>query len=72
MGRGIMSIVIGAVMVIGGLSGNLVLRGTDSGGGLAVLGFVVIGIGVFRIVKANNQAAPPGGGGGGGAAPPQG
>lgn len=64
MGRGVLSIVIGAVMAIGGLSGNLVMRGTDSGGALAVLGFVVIGIGVFRIVQANKQSPPPGGGGG--------
>lgn len=68
MGRGIFSIVIGVVMIIGGMSGQLVLRGTDSGGGLAILGFVVIGVGIFRIVKAQ----PPSGGGGGGAAPPPG
>jgi len=71
MGRGLLSIVIGAVMVIGGLSGNLVLRGTESGGGLAVLGFVVIGVGVFRIMQANKQNPPADGGGAGGAPPPQ-
>lgn len=57
MGRGIISIIIGGVMVVGGLSGGMVLRGTSSSGGLAVIGFVVIGLGIFRIVKANNQ--PP-------------
>ena len=66
MGRGLVSIVIGAVMVIGGLSGNLVLRGTSSSGGLAVVGFIVIGIGIFRIVQANKS-----GGSGGGNLPPQ-
>jgi hypothetical protein len=47
--RGIISIVIGAVMVIGGLSGKLVMRGTESGVALAVLGGVVIVIGLFRL-----------------------
>ena len=60
MGRGIISIIIGGVMVVGGLSGGMVLRGTESSGGLAVVGFVVIGLGVFRIVKANNQNPPQG------------
>jgi hypothetical protein len=55
MGRGLISIIIGAVMVIGALSGKLVMRGTESGGALAIVGFVVIGIGIFRIVQANNQ-----------------
>jgi hypothetical protein len=73
MGRGILNIVIGAAMIIGGLSGNLVLRGTSSGGGLAVLGFVVVGIGLYRVVQSNNQSNAGGGGGsdGGGQPPPQ-
>jgi hypothetical protein len=50
--RGIISIVIGAVLVIGGLSGKLVLRGTESGIGLAILGGVVILIGVWRLAKS--------------------
>ena len=64
MGRGVISIIIGGVMVVGALSGNLVLRGTSSGGALAVVGFVVIGIGIFRIIQANKNQ------GGGGAPPP--
>lgn len=71
MGRGILNIVIGAAMIIGGLSGNLVLRGTSSGGGLAVLGFVVVGIGLYRVVQSNNQNKVGGGGDGGGQPPPQ-
>jgi hypothetical protein len=47
--RGIISIVIGVVMVIGGLSGKLVMRGTESGVALAVLGGVIIAIGLFRL-----------------------
>ncbi|MDB6019635.1 MAG: hypothetical protein JWR19_4124 [Pedosphaera sp.] len=42
------SIIIGIVMVVGGLSGRLVLLGTHSGGALAVLGGVMI---VWGIVK---------------------
>ena len=55
MGRGIFSVVIGAVMIIGGLSGKLVLKGTNSGAGLAVIGLIVAGIGVYRIVEARKK-----------------
>ena len=51
--RGIISIVIGVVMVIGGLSGKLVMRGTESGIALAVLGGVLIAIGLFRLKIAS-------------------
>jgi hypothetical protein len=51
--RGIISIVIGVVMVIGGLSGKLVMRGTESGIALAVLGGVLIAIGLFRLKSAS-------------------
>lgn len=44
-------IIIGLVMVIGGLSGKLVLIGTDSGVALAVLGVALIIWGVVRLVK---------------------
>jgi len=49
--RGIISIVIGLVFIVGGLSGNMVLRGTNSGMGLAVVGLLITGVGVFRFVK---------------------
>jgi len=49
--RGIISIVIGGVMVIGGLSGQLVMRGTHSGVALAVFGLVIIGIGIVRLMN---------------------
>jgi hypothetical protein len=51
--RGIISIVIGVVMVIGGLSGKLVMRGTESGVALAVLGGVLIAVGLFRLKSAS-------------------
>jgi uncharacterized membrane protein (UPF0136 family) len=45
-------IIIGLVMVVGGLSGKLVLVGTDSGIALAVLGVVMIVWGVARVVSS--------------------
>jgi hypothetical protein len=44
-------IIIGLVMVIGGLSGNLVLMGTNSGVALAVLGGVLIAWGIAKMVR---------------------
>ncbi len=53
--RGIISIIIGGIMIIGGLSGKLVLLGTNSGLALAAVGMVVAGIGVFRLLNRNQQ-----------------
>lgn len=58
--RGIINIIIGIVFVIGGLTGNMALRGTNSGGLLAVVGVGLIILGIFRMAK---------GSGGGGEAP---
>jgi hypothetical protein len=49
--RGILSIIIGLVMVIGGLSGKLVLKGTQSGAALAAIGGVVLIIGLVRLLR---------------------
>jgi hypothetical protein len=49
--RGIINIIIGLVMLIGGLSGNLVLKGTQSGGALAAIGVLLILIGLFRLTR---------------------
>lgn len=43
------NIIIGLVMVIGGLSGKLALKGTNSGGALAALGAALIAWGVLRM-----------------------
>lgn len=59
--RGVFNIIIGIVFIVGGLSGQLVLIGTNSGPALAGVGVLLIGLGIFRIVKAKS-----GGGGGGG------
>jgi hypothetical protein len=50
--RGIISIIIGLIMIIGGLSGNLVLVGTNSGGALAGVGVIVLIIGAVRVTSA--------------------
>ena len=45
-------IIIGLVMVVGGLSGKLVLVGTQSGVALAVLGVVMIVWGIARVAAS--------------------
>ena len=49
---GIINIVTGVVLIIGGLSGSLVFRGTNSGVILALVGVVLTGLGVFRLMRA--------------------
>ncbi|HPF38828.1 MAG TPA: hypothetical protein P5081_18510 [Phycisphaerae bacterium] len=49
--RGIGNIIIGLVFVIGGLSGKLALRGTESGPAIAVVGGLLIALGVYRMLK---------------------
>ena len=51
------NIIIGIVFVIGGLSGKLVLIGTESGVALAVLGGVMALWGVFRMVSGGAEEA---------------
>ena len=45
------NIVIGAVFVIGGLSGKLALRGTSSSTAIAVLGAGLIVWGLVQVVR---------------------
>lgn len=51
--RGIINIVIGVIFIVGGLSGRLVLIGTNNGPALAILGTVLIVIGGLRIMRSN-------------------
>ena len=46
--RGIISIILGIVFIIGGLTGKMALRGTHSGPALAA-GCVLIVIGLLRL-----------------------
>jgi hypothetical protein len=48
--RGVFNIIIGIIFIIGGLTGHLVLLGTHSGPALAVVGLLLIGFGVYRLV----------------------
>lgn len=49
--RGIWRVGIGLAFIVCGLNGELVLRGTDSSGAVAVLGVILMGWGVFGIVS---------------------
>ena len=51
--RGIINIIIGVIFIIGGLTGTLHLRGTNSSGGIAILGGVLVLIGIFRLARSN-------------------
>ncbi len=52
--RGIINIVLGVVFIIGGLTGQLALIGTQSGGALAVVGGILVALGLYRVVNQNN------------------
>jgi hypothetical protein len=49
------NIIIGLVFIGGGLSGQLALRGTNSGPALAALGGVLLIWGIVQVVRRNNQ-----------------
>jgi len=46
--RGILTIIVGILFIIGGLSGEIVLIGTNSGVALAVVGVILVLYGLFR------------------------
>ncbi len=49
--RGVINIILGIIFIIGGRSGRLVLLGTHSGVALAVLGVVLLGLGIYRMTR---------------------
>jgi hypothetical protein len=51
--RGIINIIIGLVFIVGGLTGNMSLRGTHSGPALAAVGAVLVVMGIFRLKSAS-------------------
>jgi hypothetical protein len=53
--RGIGNLVIGVIFIIGGMGGGLVMRGTNSGGALAVLGLVLCVMGGVQLAKSSGQ-----------------
>lgn len=50
--RGVISIIIGIIFIIGGLTGKLALIGTNSGTALAVVGTILVAIGAYRMAIA--------------------
>jgi hypothetical protein len=50
--RGIINIIIGAIFIIGGLTGKLSLRGTGSNMGIVILGVALVVIGLLRLKSA--------------------
>jgi hypothetical protein len=48
-------IIMGLVMIIGGLSGKLVLVGTNSGGALAAVGIGLLVWGIFNLVNSRQR-----------------
>ncbi|MFV0414523.1 MAG: hypothetical protein ACK5L3_14895 [Oscillospiraceae bacterium] len=51
------SLIWGIIMLIGGLSGKLVLRGTNSSAALVVVGCILIIIGIVRLVRRGRAQA---------------
>jgi hypothetical protein len=49
--RGIYNIIIGVVFIGGGLSGKLVLLGTQSGPALAIVGGILVLVGLARLAN---------------------
>lgn len=49
------NIIFGVVFIVGGLSGKMAIRGTDSSNGLAVLGGVLLVWGIVQVVKSKQQ-----------------
>ena len=56
--RGLFNIGLGIFMIFGGLSGHLVLKGTNSSEALVVVGLVVLGLGFFRMFSQPAGAGP--------------
>jgi hypothetical protein len=46
--RGLINVILGLVFRVGGRSGKLAMRGTQSGGALAVLGVCLLVLRVYR------------------------
>lgn len=49
------NIIIGLVLIIGGASGKLALRGTQSSGALVLIGVLLLRWGIFQLVRNRNS-----------------
>ncbi len=54
--RSVINIILGIIFIIGGLSGSLALRGTGSGGALAVVGGLMVAWGVFKMMRTQGES----------------
>lgn len=53
------NVIFGVLMVAGGLSGKLVLIGTNSSTALTIVGVVIAAFGLFQLLAGNkNETAP--------------
>ncbi len=50
--RGLVNVIIGLVFIVGGLSGKLAMRGTQSGVALAAIGGVLLLLGIYRMATS--------------------
>jgi hypothetical protein len=50
--RGLVNVIIGLVFIVGGLSGKLAMRGTQSGAALAAIGGVLLLLGIYRMATS--------------------
>jgi len=48
------NIIIGLVMIIGGATGKLALRGTGSSGALVAIGIALLAWGIFKLARSKN------------------
>jgi len=55
MWSGILNIIIGLIFIGCGLSGVVVLRGTQSSGALVIIGLVLIGVGLFQMIRNKRE-----------------
>jgi hypothetical protein len=49
------NILIGIFFIVGGLSGGMALRGTNSSGGLAVIGVLILLYGIFQVARRRGE-----------------
>ena len=53
--RGIINIIIGGILLVGGLSGQMVFIGTSQSWPLVAIGMVLIGLGGYRLITSFNR-----------------
>jgi len=53
---GIVNVIVGVLMIAAGLSGKFVLIGTHSGLALTVIGAIVAGLGVYRMIQGRGDS----------------